>query len=187
MPKEVIDVYVRNPESMLKGRSEVLAVLFSDIRGFTTISERMMPEDIVQSLNSYFDIMVDVIMEHHGGIVDKYLGDCIMALFGAPARHDDDALRAVRTAFEMLERLPPFNAEQQKKRRPPFRVGIGITYGVVTVGNIGSEKKMDYTVIGDKVNLASRLQDLTKVYREPLLFEGSVLQEDRRELPVPPH
>jgi class 3 adenylate cyclase/HAMP domain-containing protein len=173
VPREVIDLYIRNPESMLVGKNEVLAVLFSDIRGFTTISERMVPEQIVESLNAYFATMVDIITES-GGTVDKYMGDCIMALYGAPVRHDDDALRAVRTALEMLDRLPRFNAEQQKKKRPSFAVGIGIAYGIVTVGNIGSDKKMDYTVIGDMVNLASRLEGLTKVYHEQLLFSDAV-------------
>jgi adenylate cyclase len=173
VPKEVIDLYIRNPESMLVGKNEVLAVLFSDIRGFTTISERMMPEEIVESLNAYFAAMVDIIVAS-GGTVDKYMGDCIMALYGAPARHDDDALRAVRAALEMLDSLPRFNAEQKKKRRPSFKVGIGITYGMVTVGNIGSDKKMDYTVIGDMVNLAARLEGLTKTYHEPLLFSDYV-------------
>ncbi len=156
--------------------------MFSDIRGFTTISEHMLPEEIVESLNDYFGTMVDIIVAS-GGTVDKYMGDCIMALYGAPVRHDDDALRAVRTAMEMLDRLPRFNEEQQKRRRPHFKVGIGITYGMVTVGNIGSDKKMDYTVIGDKVNLAARLQELTKTYREPLLFDGSVHRKVAEHVP----
>lgn len=102
------------------------------------------------------------------------MGDAIMAFYGAPVHHADDALRAVQSAFDMLERLARFNVEQQKGGRPRFRVGIGINYGLVTVGNIGSEKKMGYTVVGDMVNLASRLEGLTKVYREPLVFSGSV-------------
>jgi len=182
VPKEVIDMYFRNPESMLVGENRVLAVLFSDIRGFTAISERMMPEDIVQSLNAYFAAMVDIITAR-GGIVDKFIGDAVMAFYGAPVRHDDDALRAVHSAFEMLDRLARFNADQQKQGRPRFTVGIGINYGVVTVGNIGSEKKMDYTVVGDMVNLASRLQDLTKVYHEPLLFSGSVHRSVSKSFP----
>ncbi len=182
VPREVIDLYIRNPESMLVGKHEVLAVLFSDIRGFTTIAERMVPEQIVESLNAYFATMVDIITGR-GGTVDKYMGDCIMALYGAPVRHDDDALRAVQTALEMLERLPRFNAEQKKKGRPSFAVGIGIAYGVVTVGNIGSDKKMDYTVIGDMVNLASRLEGLTKVYHEQLLFSDSVRRKVEATFP----
>ena len=182
VPNEVIDMYFRNPESMLVGENRVLAVLFSDIRGFTAISERMKPDEIVESLNAYFGLMVDSVVARDG-IVDKYMGDCIMAFYGAPVRHGDDALRAVLSAFDMLENLGRFNSEQQKKGRPRFQVGIGINYGMVTVGNIGSEKKMDYTVIGDMVNLASRLESLTKVYHEPLLFSGSVYRSVGKSLP----
>jgi adenylate cyclase len=182
VPKEVIDMYFRNPESMLVGENRVLAVLFSDIRGFTAISERMKPDEIVESLNAYFALMVDAVVARDG-IVDKYMGDCIMAFYGAPVRHDDDALRAVLSAFDMLDSLARFNVEQQKRGRPRFQVGIGVNYGMVTVGNIGSEKKMDYTVIGDMVNLASRLESLTKVYHEPLLFSGSVYRSVGKLLP----
>jgi len=182
VPNEVIDMYFRNPESMLVGENRVLAVLFSDIRGFTAISESMKPDEIVESLNAYFGLMVDSVVSRDG-IVDKYIGDCIMAFFGAPVHHGDDAVRAVLSAFDMLENLVRFNAEQLKKGRPPFQVGIGINYGLVTVGNIGSEKKMDYTVIGDMVNLASRLESLTKVYHEPLLFSGSVYRSVGKSLP----
>jgi class 3 adenylate cyclase/HAMP domain-containing protein len=182
VPKEVIDMYFRNPESMLVGENRVLAVLFSDIRGFTAISERMKPDEIVESLNAYFGLMVDVVVGRDG-IVDKYMGDAIMAFFGAPVRHGDDAMRAVLSAFDMLEALARFNGEQKKRGRPGFKVGIGINYGMVTVGNIGSEKKMDYTVIGDMVNLASRLESLTKVYHEPLLFSASVYRSVGGALP----
>jgi class 3 adenylate cyclase len=108
------------------------------------------------------------------GIVDKYIGDAIMAFFGAPERHEDDALRSVLTGFEMLDALAEFNTWQTGKRRTPFRIGIGINYGSVTVGNIGSEQKMDYTVIGDMVNLASRLEGLTKKYHEPIVVSDSI-------------
>jgi adenylate cyclase len=168
VPNEVIDIYFRNPEKMLVGDNRVLAVLFSDIRGFTTIAERMPPDQMVESLNDYFSRMVDAVTARHG-IVDKYIGDAIMAFFGAPVRHADDAYQSVMAGLDMQEALVRFNADQEKKGRPGFRTGTGINYGEVTVGNIGSEKKMDYTVIGDMVNLASRLEGLTKVYREPLI------------------
>ena len=168
VPNEVIDIYFRNPEKMLVGDNRVLAVLFSDIRGFTTIAERMPPDQIVESLNDYFSRMVDAIIARHG-IVDKYIGDAIMAFFGAPVRRADDAYQSVMAGLDMQDALGRFNAEQAKKGRPGFRAGTGINYGEVTVGNIGSEKKMDYTVIGDMVNLASRLEGLTKVYHEPLI------------------
>jgi class 3 adenylate cyclase/HAMP domain-containing protein len=173
VPKDVIDQFFANPESMLVGDKRQLAVMFTDIRGFTTIAEKLPPEEIVESLNAYFGPMVDVV-QAHGGIVDKYIGDAIMAFFGAPVKHDNDALQAVDCGFGMLEALEAFNARQSKRGRAIFSVGIGINYGEVTVGNIGSDKKMDYTVIGDMVNLASRLEGLTKLYRVPFLVSESV-------------
>ncbi len=182
VPKEVIDKYFQHPESLLVGEDRVLAVLFADIRGFTAIAERMEPEQMVLSLNSYFSRMVDIIMRH-GGIVDKYIGDCVMAFFGAPVQHPDDAQQAVLAALEMQEALSAFNGEQARAGLPEFRIGIGINYGSVTVGNIGSDKKMEYTVIGDMVNLASRLESLTKIYRQELIFSESVYREVGGKLP----
>lgn len=182
VPSEVIDMYFSNPEKMLVGDNRVLAVLFSDIRGFTTISERMKPDVIVESLNEYFGRMVEVITAHKG-IVDKYIGDAIMAFFGAPVRHGDDAYQSVLAGLDMLDAVKEFNADQAAKGRQSFQTGTGINYGVVTVGNIGSEKKMDYTVIGDMVNLASRLEGLTKVYHEPLIISESVFRSVEKKLP----
>ncbi len=173
VPADVIDQFFSNPEAMLVGDKRQLAVMFTDIRGFTTISEKLPPEQIVESLNAYFGPMVDVV-QAHGGIVDKYIGDAIMAFFGAPVKHDNDALQAVSCGFGMLEALAAFNARQSQRGKATFSVGIGINYGEVTVGNIGSDKKMDYTVIGDMVNLASRLEGLTKLYRVPFLVSEPV-------------
>jgi class 3 adenylate cyclase/HAMP domain-containing protein len=182
VPAEVIDIYYSHPEKMLIGDNRLLAVLFSDIRGFTTISERMRPEKIVESLNDYFSRMVDAIITRRG-VVDKYIGDAIMAFFGAPVRHDDDAYQSVLAGLDMLDALLRFNADQQRRGLPGFHTGTGINYGMVTVGNIGSEKKMDYTVIGDMVNLASRLEGLTKVYHEPLIISESVHKAIDGKLP----
>ncbi|HUX51854.1 MAG TPA: adenylate/guanylate cyclase domain-containing protein [Spirochaetia bacterium] len=173
VPQELIDQFFRNPEAMLVGDNRVLSVLFSDIRSFTTISEGMRPDELVNSLNRYFSVMVDIIMAH-GGIVDKYIGDAIMAFFGAPVRHEDDAYQSVLAGLEMADAVKVFNQEQISLGKPEFRIGVGINYGVVTVGNIGTEKKMDYTVIGDMVNLASRLEGLTKTYHQELLIAESL-------------
>jgi class 3 adenylate cyclase len=167
---------------MLTGENRVLAILFSDIRSFTTISEGFMPDELVEALNRYFEIMVEIIMSH-GGVIDKYIGDAIMAFFGAPVKHKDDALQSVYAALEMQNALAEFNREQQASGKPPFLTGIGINYGIVTVGNIGSEKKMDYTVIGDMVNLGSRLEGLTKKYKQDLIFSNSVYQKVKGEFP----
>ena len=182
VPHDAIGQFFNSPDDMLKGKSRELAILFSDIRGFTTISENMHPEMVVESLNQYFSDMVDIIVDHKG-IVDKYMGDAIMSFFGAPVKHKNDSLLAVQSALEMLETLKEFNKRQAEKSRPPFRIGIGINYGPVTVGNIGSEKKMHYTVIGDMVNTASRLEGLTKVYKQPLIVSASVYERVKKDFP----
>jgi class 3 adenylate cyclase/HAMP domain-containing protein len=175
VPKDLIDKFFASPESMLIGENRELAVLFSDIRSFTSISERMAPEDLVNSLNRYFSGQVDIIMNRNG-IVDKYIGDAIMAFWGAPLKHDDDALQSLLSGLEMIEAVKGFNEKQQKLGKPEFHVGIGINYGTVTVGNIGSERKMDYTVIGDMVNLAARMEGLTKNYHSDILISENLYE-----------
>jgi class 3 adenylate cyclase/HAMP domain-containing protein len=175
VPNDVIEQFFRSPEDMLVGAARPLSILFSDIREFTTISEALAPDVLVETLNRYFTVMVETIMRRNG-IVDKYIGDAIMALFGAPAARTDDARSSVYAALEMVDALGAFNREQEAAGRPPFRVGIGINYGVVTVGNIGSEQKLDYTVIGDAVNVSSRLEGLTKRYRVPIIVSETVLE-----------
>jgi class 3 adenylate cyclase/HAMP domain-containing protein len=182
VPNDVIDQFFRNPESMLVGDTRQLAILFSDIRSFTSISESLRPDEIVESLNQYFEAMVDAIMSRNG-IVDKYIGDAIMAFFGAPVSRPDDAQQATLAALDMIERLKDFNAWQTAKDRPEFKIGIGINFGDVTVGNIGSERKMDYTVIGDMVNVASRLEGLTKKYGQQLMIAEGVY--DRLDGTIP--
>ena len=182
VPQELIDRFFQNPESMLVGENRELAILFSDIRSFTSISEAMRPDDLVNSLNSYFSVMVDIIM-NRGGIIDKYIGDAIMAFYGAPVHHDDDPFQAVMAGIEMSEGVKEFNHRQIEMGKPEFNIGIGINYGEVTVGNIGTEKKMDYTVIGDMVNLASRLEGLTKPYKQDLIIAESLYPHVKGKLP----
>jgi len=183
VPRHVIDQYYASPESMLvPGKEEPLVLLFSDVRSFTSISESMLPSEVVETLNAYFEKMVKIVFDH-GGIVDKYMGDGLMAFFGAPVRQGDEPLQAVLSGFEMLEALVSFNEWQTRRNRRPFRIGIGIHYGMVTVGNIGSERKMDYTVIGDQVNVTSRLEGLTKKYQESLLISESVMKKLERRFP----
>ncbi|MBN2048825.1 MAG: HAMP domain-containing protein [Spirochaetales bacterium] len=181
VPKDVIDTIFENPESMLVGDNRVVAILFSDIRSFTTISEGFMPDELVKALNRYFEMMVDIIMAR-GGIIDKYIGDAIMAFYGAPVKHDDDALQAVLSGLEMQSALVEFNKAQITDGKPAFNTGIGINYGVCTVGNIGSDKKMDYTIIGDMVNLGSRLEGLTKPYKQKIIFSESVHRKVEKDL-----
>ncbi|MFW6313880.1 MAG: adenylate/guanylate cyclase domain-containing protein, partial [Spirochaetota bacterium] len=181
VPSDVIEQFFANPERMLVGQNRDVSILFSDIRDFTTISEQMPPDQLVETLNQYFTVMVDTIMSHHG-IVDKYIGDAIMALFGTPKQHPDDARHSLYAALDMVDALKDFNVWQEQRGLPPFRIGVGVNYGEVTVGNIGTEKKLDYTVIGDMVNVASRLEGLTKRYHTPIVVSQSVLAKMSDEL-----
>jgi adenylate cyclase len=138
-----------------------VAVLFCDLRGFTSASERQPPEEVVRQLNEYFEVMVAVI-HAHGGVVDKYVGDAIMAVFGAPAGRPDDARRAVRAALAMEHALRMHNARRHMDGLPSLRIGVGVHYGDVVAGNIGTTSHAQYTVIGDVVNLASRLESATR-------------------------
>ncbi len=183
VPQDLIDRFFANPESMLVGENRDLAVLFSDIRSFTTISETMSPDILVSALNRYFSVMVDLIM-NRDGIIDKYIGDAIMAFFGAPVQHDNDPLQSVMAGIEMIEALDAFNEGQRAAGQPEFHIGVGINFGEVTVGNIGTERKMDYTVIGDMVNVASRLEGLTKPYKQPVIISELVQQRLDGALPT---
>ena len=138
------------------GKLTELTILFSDIRGFTAMSEKMPAQEVVAMMNEYFEVMVDVIFEH-GGILDKFIGDAIMALFGTPVRRPDDATRAVRCAVAMQHKIVDFNEVRIAEGKAPIRAGIGLHTGSVVVGNLGSSKALSYTAIGDGVNLASRL------------------------------
>ena len=183
VPKDVIDKFFASPDAMMIGGNRDLAILFSDIRGFTTISEKMSPDELVSALNLYFSDQVDIIMNRNG-IVDKYIGDAIMAFWGAPVKHQDDAMQSVLAGLEMIDILEKFNKRQRELNKTEFHIGIGINYGTVTVGNIGSERKMDYTVIGDTVNLASRMEGLTKLYKEDLLISESIYEQIKDKEPI---
>jgi len=140
----------------LGGERRKIAVLFSDVRGFTRLAEGMAPEALAKLLSEYFTEMVEVVFEH-GGTLDKFVGDAIMALWGAPQAQDDAPDRAVRAALAMQEALVHLNARWLAAGRPALGVGIGINFGEVFVGNIGSHRRLEYTVLGDVVNVAARL------------------------------
>ena len=172
VPAQIIDELVSEAESEKKigvGEKRDVAILFSDIRSFTSISESNKPETIVAFLNRYFTIMCKIIQKY-GGTVDKFIGDAIMAIFGAPVSYEDNARRAVCAAYEMREALESVPLEDLVLPADmKFNIGIGIHYGDVIVGSIGSDDKTDYSVIGDSVNLASRLEGLTKTYGTMIL------------------
>jgi adenylate cyclase len=161
------------------GESREITVLFSDIRGFTSLSENRTPQEIVELLNRYFSLQVEVIFRHNGTL-DKFIGDCIMAFWGAPKDNPNHALDAVKAAIEMTQVLNEFKAELGALGEE-FDVGIGLHSGSSVVGIIGPEQKSDYTAIGDTVNLASRIEGLTKgvsrilISRETMLLCGDAL------------
>ena len=136
-------------------------ILFTDIRGFTSMSEKARPQEIVAMLNEYFEQMVEIIFKHEGTL-DKFVGDEIMALFGSPVSHHDDAHRAVKTALEMLQVLAVFNADRERQGQVPIHIGIGISGGEVVAGYLGSSRALEYTVIGDVVNTGARLCSVAK-------------------------
>jgi class 3 adenylate cyclase/HAMP domain-containing protein len=182
VPGEVIDEVLKTKgEQLLIGKQQVATILFSDIRSFTSIAEKMSAEELVTALNTYFNIMVSIIIEHKG-IIDKFIGDAIMALFGAPVQYEDDPQQAILTGLSMIEALKTFNKNQVRIGKPVFKIGIGLNTGQVVVGNIGSTQKLEYTCIGDTVNLASRLEGLTKVYGVPIIISEYTLSESKNNI-----
>lgn len=164
------------------GSKENLTILFSDIRGFTSISEAHEAGKVVELLNGYLSEMSDVIFKHEGTL-DKFIGDAIMAFWGAPVKARDHGKKAVETALEMIHRLESFNEAQRSRGLPTLAIGVGINTGDVILGNIGSEKKLDYTIIGDNVNLASRMEGLTKEYECPILITETTYEEVKDTIP----
>jgi len=154
---------------LLGGRETMATILFSDVRGFTTLTESLGPHGTVALLNEYFTIMVDCI-NAQGGMLDKFIGDAVMAAFGVPVEHDDDADRALRAALLMLTNLDKWNLERASKGQLPVNMGIGLNTDLIVSGNIGSPTRMNYTLIGDGVNLASRLESACKQYASRLLI-----------------
>ena len=174
MTEEVLE-HVLAGEVELGGKTLELTILFCDLRDFTTLSEKRTAQQIVELLNEYFTEMVDCVMAE-GGVVDKYIGDNIMAVFGAPVTRPDDAKRAVRAAVRMRGALAKLNERFAARGIERLRFGIGLHSGEVVAGNIGSAKRMEYTVIGDAVNLASRLESKTKELATDILISEATLE-----------
>ncbi len=163
-------------EVKLGGERLVATIFFSDVRGFTALSESMQPEQVVEMLNEYMTRMVSVIRAN-GGIVDKYVGDAIMALWGVPFAKPDDSKRALKACLEMREELAKLNELRISRGQGALKIGMGLNRGDVIAGNIGSNEKMEYTVIGDAVNLGSRIESMTKEYGTDLLISESIYSE----------
>ncbi|MBT6307211.1 MAG: GAF domain-containing protein [Rhodospirillaceae bacterium] len=181
IPSRVVDQLLESGTDKLGGLSQKTTVLFSDIRKFTTISEKIGARATVKMLNEYFSGMVEMI-DTHDGILDKYIGDAIMAIFGAPFTTDHDAENAVASAWKMLEFLEQLNQQRTTRGENAIEIGIGLNTGEVVLGNIGSARRMDYTVIGDAVNLAARLEGATKQYGAQLLISEFTWKEITTEL-----
>lgn len=160
----VVEQMLRNPEKLkLGGEKKELTVLFSDIRGFTNFSEQMAPENLVKFLNEYLSKMTEIVFKYDG-LLDKYMGDAIMAIWGAPMEQPDHPRRACYTALDMVGELSILREKWRNQGMPALNIGVGINTGLMVVGNMGSEKRFDYTVMGDSVNLGSRLEGLNKLY-----------------------
>jgi adenylate cyclase len=158
MPEYDVKQLLQSPDTFrLGGVNQLVTVLFADIRGFPAISEREKPEKVVGLLNKYFSVMSEIIFSH-GGTLDKYIGDGLMAIFGAPTVGEEDALNAVKAAVTMQKQVAKLNEELRTEGYEGIAIGIGLHTGEATIGYIGSDKRSEYTAIGDTVNLASRLE-----------------------------
>ncbi|TSC78240.1 MAG: adenylate/guanylate cyclase with Chase sensor [Parcubacteria group bacterium Gr01-1014_33] len=170
---EVLKEILRDPRKVsLGGEERMVTVFFSDIRGFTTISEKTTPKELVRILNGYFTHMGEEVVKNYG-ILDKYIGDAIMAFWGAPIDDPDQADHALRASLGMLAKLKQYNEELQKTGDPEINIGIGLYTGPAVAGNVGSKDRFDYTVIGDTVNVAARLESLNKEYKTHLILGES--------------
>lgn len=167
----------------LGAKRNEITILFSDIRGFTSLTESLEPEEISNYLNEYFTEMVKVILKHNGTI-DKFMGDAIMAFFGAPIQYNDHAIQAAKAALEMVETLQKLNEKWNKTGRSNLNIGIGINTGISLVGNFGSPELMDYTCIGDPVNLASRLESLNKEENTNVIISAFTYQQIKDKVNV---
>ena len=160
LPPRVVEKIILDPSAKkIEGERRIITVAFADLSGFTALSETMDPEDIANIINDFFTRMLKIVFKYEGS-VDKFLGDALMVLFGAPIAHHDDPERAVRAALEMQQEIQRFNDE--KKFSNPLAMSIGINTGPAVALNVGSEQRMEYTVIGDAVNLAARLEGVSK-------------------------
>jgi adenylate cyclase len=169
MDPKIADQLLAGGEAVLGGRSVTATILFSDIRSFTSIAEELGPQHTVSMLNEYFSIMVECIQKQ-GGMLDKFIGDAIMAAFGLPVAHEDDEDRAVRAAISMITELRRWNVERASAGKRTLDMGVGLNTDTVVSGNIGAPRRMDYTIIGDGVNLASRLESACKQYFARILI-----------------
>ena len=174
MSEDVMKDVVKNIDNLgLGGKKSVVTVLFADIRGFTSLSEKMSAQQVSELLNEYFTAMEPVISKYNG-VINKFIGDAIMAIFGEPIQDENHVQNAVKCGYEMLKTVEKLNKKWAAENKTEIQIGVGINTGEVFVGNIGSDKRMEYTVIGDTVNLASRLESYNKTYKTKMLISPEV-------------
>jgi adenylate cyclase len=176
----VVDALAELDSPLRIGRQQNVAVLFADIVGFTALAERSTPEATIALLREHYDRLANLLFAH-GGTLDKYIGDGLMATFGTPDPGPDDATRSLRCAKAMLDSLHDWNAERAQRGEEAVRLGIGIDYGPVILGNIGGERRLEITVIGDTVNVANRLEGLTRIHGVELVVSNDLVEQVRRE------
>lgn len=183
---DVVEELLEDREGLaLGGKRRHITVLFSDIRGFTSISEQIGPEQVVSLLSDYLGQVTHIVFKN-GGTIDKFIGDAVFAIFGAPKPHSDDALRAVKTGLDMIELVESLGPKWTKIIGRPLKVGVGINSGDAVVGSIGSEIRSEFTAIGDTVNLGSRLEGLTKELGVPMLISEFTATELKEAIPLRP-
>ncbi len=176
VPPELASAYAKNPASMgLDGEERDISVLFCDVKGFSTISEKLEPQQVAQWLNAFFSSTSKAIVRHQGTI-DKYMGDSVMAFWGAPARSDTHVFDALAAASDIQIEMNRLSADFEQQGLPAIKVGVGVSTGKANVGNMGSEHRMAYTVVGDTVNVAQRLEQQTRLYDVPVVVSGSVAE-----------
>ena len=181
VPPSVVNEMLRHPEKLkLGGDRKDLSVLFSDIRGFTTIAEGLTPEDLVHLLNEYLTVMTDIVFKYDGTL-DKYMGDAIMAIYGAPEDLPDHPIKACQSALEMVKELKRLNEKWTGEGKQPLDIGIGINTNPMVVGNMGSDRLFDYTVMGDSVNLGSRLEGANKNYKTNIIISEFTFERVKNE------
>jgi len=176
---------VLNGKLRLGGETREVSILLCDIRDFTSLSSQIEPEEIVDLLNSYFSEMLDVVFESEG-ILDKFIGDAFLVIYGAPLNMDSHAIRAAETAIKLREQLKKFNEKRIKKNEHPISIGISINTGKVVAGNIGTRNRMEYTVIGNTVNLTSRIEGLNRLFDTDILISDSTYELIKDKVEVTP-
>ncbi len=177
VPPELVEQFSRNPSSIsLEGEAREVTVLFCDVYNFTTISEELDPKALAQWLNRYFSLISQIVVKH-GGTLDKYIGDSVMAFWGAPVSSKTHASDALAAALDMQSDIAELSGKYKKEGLPAISIGIGISTGVGNVGNLGSQYRMAYTVVGDTVNMAQRLERQTRHYKVPIIASEMTVKE----------